>query len=267
MHPPGSGRTGRSCWRSLRASPASRPGSPATPASARCTSSTTSPGGPGSWWRFSARGRPGLSRVLDARGDPPDPHAVAAAVEALREGDIVGLPTDTVYGLAADPWHSGASDRLFRVKRRPRNVELVLFVDGVEQALAVSEAVPAPAMRLMEQLWPGGLTIVLPRRAGVEADLGEEDATIGVRCPAHPVPLAIACSFGPFATTSANLHGEPPAIAAEELAVLQGVTLVLDGGTCDEEPSSVVDATGEVPRLIRAGCVPWDRVLEVALGS
>jgi L-threonylcarbamoyladenylate synthase len=208
-----------------------------------------------------------MTRVLDARGDPPDARTVAAAVGALREGDIIGLPTDTVYGLAADPWHSGASDRLFRVKRRPRNVELVLFVDGVEQALAVSESVPVPAMRLMERLWPGGLTVVLPRRAGVAADLGEEDATIGVRCPAHPVPLAIARSFGPFATTSANLHGEPPSTAAQELAVLHGVALILDGGTCDEEPSSVVDATGEVPRLIRPGCVPWERVLAAALGS
>jgi tRNA threonylcarbamoyl adenosine modification protein (Sua5/YciO/YrdC/YwlC family) len=207
-----------------------------------------------------------LSRKLDASGDPPDDLAVGSAVEALREGDIVGLPTDTVYGLAADPWHSGAADRLFRVKRRPRNVELVLFVDGIEQALAVSDSVPPAAMRLMEQLWPGGLTIVLPRRAGVEADLGEDDATIGLRCPDHPVPLAVARSFGPYATTSANLHGEPPATTADGLMALQGVALVLDGGTCDGEPSAVVDATGDVPRLIRPGCVPWDRVLSVAQG-
>jgi tRNA threonylcarbamoyl adenosine modification protein (Sua5/YciO/YrdC/YwlC family) len=207
-----------------------------------------------------------LSRKLDASGDPPDDAAVGSAVEALREGDIIGLPTDTVYGLAADPWHSGAADRLFRVKRRPRNVELVLFVDGIEQALAVSDSVPPGAMRLMEQLWPGGLTIVLPRRAGVEADLGEDDATIGVRCPDHPVPLAVARSFGPYATTSANLHGEPPATTAEGLMGLQGVALVLDGGTCDGEPSAVVDATGDVPRLIRPGCIPWDRVLSVARG-
>jgi L-threonylcarbamoyladenylate synthase len=208
-----------------------------------------------------------VTRVLDASGDPPDEVAVSAAVEALREGDIIAVPTDTVYGLAADPWHSGASDRLFRVKRRPRNVELVLFVTGVDQALELSESVPASALRLMRELWPGGLTIVLPRRPGIEADLGEDDATIGLRCPAHPVPLAIAAQFGPFATTSANLHGQPPAVVASELSDLPGVALVLDGGTCDESPSAVVDATGEMPRLIRPGSVPWDRVLTVALGN
>jgi L-threonylcarbamoyladenylate synthase len=208
-----------------------------------------------------------VTKVLDASGDPPDETAVSAAVDALRGGDIIALPTDTVYGLAADPWHSGASDRLFRVKRRPRNVELVLFVSGIDQALDVSESVPASALRLMQQLWPGGLTVVLPRRPGIEADLGEDDATIGLRCPAHPVPLAVAERFGPFATTSANLHGQPPATTASDLSDLQGVALVLDGGTCDESPSAVVDATGDMPRLIRPGSLSWERVLTVALGN
>jgi L-threonylcarbamoyladenylate synthase len=206
-----------------------------------------------------------MTRIVDATGELQSSAAVAAAVEALSDGDIVGLPTDTVYGLAADPWKSGAVDRLFRVKRRPRSVELVLFVAGIEQALSVSDSVPRAAMRLMEQLWPGPLTIVLPRRTGVEADLGEDDATIGLRCPAHPVPLAVAREFGPYATTSANLHGEPPATTAGGLAALHGVSLVLDGGTCEGRPSTVVDATGEVPRLIRPGGVDWERVLAAAL--
>jgi len=205
-----------------------------------------------------------LTRVLDAGGARPDPSVIDAAVEALREGDIIAIPTDTVYGLAADPWHSGAADRLFLVKRRPRSVELVLFVSGVEQALSVSDAVPDSARRLMEEFWPGGLTIVVPRRADVEADLGDDDATIGLRCPDHPVPLAIAGGFGPFATTSANRHGEPPATEAADLAGLPGVALVLDGGRCQSLPSTVVDATGDVPRLIRPGCVEWEQVLAVA---
>lgn len=209
-----------------------------------------------------------MTDVLDASGDPPPPAAIAAAAEALREGDIIGVPTDTVYGLAADPWHSGASDRLFLVKGRPRNVELPVFVGGVEQALALTTSVTPGAARLMEEFWPGPLTLVLPRRPELDADLGEDDATIGLRCPEHPVPLALCRAFGPYATTSANRHGRPPAVSAAQIVdELPGVQLVLDAGTCEGEPSTVVDATGESPRLLRAGRLEWDRILAVWGGS
>jgi tRNA threonylcarbamoyl adenosine modification protein (Sua5/YciO/YrdC/YwlC family) len=205
-----------------------------------------------------------MTAIIAALGDPPPDDAIAAAAEAIRGGDIVGMPTDTVYGLAADPWHSGASDRLFRLKARPRNVELPLFVGDVQQALRLATAVPASAIRLMDTFWPGGLTIVLPRSAEVDADLGEDDATIGLRCPAHPVPLAVCRVIGPYASTSANRHGEPPAITAADLAArVPGVELILDGGHCDGVPSTVVDCTGEAPRLLRAGSVAWERIQEV----
>jgi tRNA threonylcarbamoyl adenosine modification protein (Sua5/YciO/YrdC/YwlC family) len=204
-----------------------------------------------------------VTAILAALGDPPPGDAIAAAAGAIREGDIVGLPTDTVYGLAADPWHSGASDRLFRLKGRPRNVELPLFVGDIDQALRLATSIPRSAMRLMEVFWPGGMTIVLPRRTEVDADLGEEDATIGLRCPAHPVPLAVCRFIGPYASTSANRHGEPPAVTAADLAAqVPGVELILDGGRCAGAPSTVVDCTGDAPRLLRAGCVPWERILE-----
>jgi L-threonylcarbamoyladenylate synthase len=206
-----------------------------------------------------------LTGIVRAHGDPPPAEAIDAAVSALRRGDIIGLPTDTVYGLAADPWHSGASDRLFLVKGRPRNVELPLFVAGPEQAEELTSNLPPIAERLMEAFWPGPLTIVLPRRPDLAADLGEDDATIGLRCPAHPVPLALCAQFGPFATTSANRHGQPPAVEAAALAEdLPGVELVLDAGRCAGEASTVVDATGEVLKLLRAGCLDWARVERVA---
>jgi L-threonylcarbamoyladenylate synthase len=208
-----------------------------------------------------------MTVILDARGDPPPAQAMAAGLSALRDGDIIGVPTDTVYGLAADPWHSGASDRLFRLKGRPRSVELPLFVAGAEQALELVTGLPAAARRLMDAFWPGPLTVVLPRRTEVNADLGEEDATIGLRCPNHPVPLALSREYGPFATTSANRHGRPPATTAGEvLEQLPGVELVLDGGTCDDSPSTVVDATGEVLKLLREGRLGWDEIVRVAGG-
>jgi L-threonylcarbamoyladenylate synthase len=203
--------------------------------------------------------------ILDAHGDPPPAEAIAAAAAALNEGDIIGIPTDTVYGLAADPWHSGAADRLFFLKGRPRHVELPVLVASEAQALELTTSVPASARRLMETFWPGALTIVLPRHPEVQADLGEEDETIGVRCPAHPVPRALCEKAGPVATTSANRHGEPPLTSAMELAErMPGVALVLDAGVCSGQPSTVVDSTGEIPKLLRAGAVSWERIIEVA---
>lgn len=193
--------------------------------------------------------------VVSARGDPPPERAVLLAVEALSGGDIVALPTDTVYGLAADPFHTGASDRLFLVKGRPRAVELPVLVADEAQALGLCTAVPPAARRLMGRFWPGPLTLVLPRRPDLAADLGEEDETIGIRCPAHPVPLAICAKMGPIATTSANRHQGPPLTTALEVAQALGpeVVLVLDGGPCRGLPSTVVDCTGEAPRLLREG--------------
>jgi L-threonylcarbamoyladenylate synthase len=198
-----------------------------------------------------------MTRILDAITDPEA--AVRAAVDALRVGDIVGLPTDTVYGLAADPWHTGASDRLFLVKGRPRNVELPVLVADRDQALALVTAVPDGARRLIDELWPGPLTLVLPRAPGVDADLGEEDETIGIRCPDHPIPRAVCAQIGPIATTSANRHGESPAVTAPGCA-FPGVAVVLDAGICNQPASTVVDCTGGRPRLLRAGSIPWARI-------
>ncbi len=206
--------------------------------------------------------------IIGAAGDPPSEQSIAAAARALAAGDIVGIPTDTVYGLAADAFSSGASDRLFSVKRRPRNVELPVLVADIAQALDLAVAVPASARRLMERYWPGALTIVLPRRPDLNADLGADDATIGMRCAAHPVPLALCAAVGPLATTSANRHGDAPATTAAELAAALGpsVTLILDAGPCSGRASTVVDCTGVDPRLLREGGVSWSEIQAVAAG-
>jgi L-threonylcarbamoyladenylate synthase len=200
--------------------------------------------------------------VIAAYGDKPPVEAIAVAVKALSGGDIIGVPTDTVYGLAADPFHTGASDRLFRLKGRPRSVELPVLVCTEAQALSLCTAVPGAARRLMKRYWPGPMTLVLPRRPDLDADLGEEDATIGIRCPAHPVPLAICAQIGPIATTSANRHQEAALTTAEEVAGWLGpeLVLVLDAGTCDGIPSTVVDCTGEEPKVLREGRVSQEDV-------
>jgi L-threonylcarbamoyladenylate synthase len=206
--------------------------------------------------------------IVDAYGDPPPAAAIKQAAEALVAGDIVGVPTDTVYGLAADPFRTGASDRLFAVKRRPRSVELPVLVASEDQALSLTIAVPLTARRLMARYWPGALTLVLPRRPDLNADLGDDDATVGIRCPAHPVPRALCEGVGPLATTSANRHGSAPATTASELAAAMGpgVGLILDAGLCAGTPSTVVDCTGEEPRLLREGRLPWPELAAAAVG-
>jgi L-threonylcarbamoyladenylate synthase len=204
--------------------------------------------------------------ILSAAGDSPPAPAVLAAVRSLAQGLPIGIPTDTVYGLAVDPFRPGATDRIFAAKRRPRDVSLPVLVSGIEQALSVSTAVPALALALMERYWPGALTIVIPARPGIGADLGEDELTVGVRRPDHPVPQALCAASGPLATTSANRHGEPPLTTAGEVAASFGdaVPVVLDGGTCAGSPSTVVDCTGHALKLLREGRIAWAELLAFA---
>ncbi|MDQ3642680.1 MAG: L-threonylcarbamoyladenylate synthase [Actinomycetota bacterium] len=204
--------------------------------------------------------------IVSAVGEPPPPTAVLQAVRALAQGMPIGIPTDTVYGLAVDPFRPGATDRIFAVKRRPRDVSLPLLVSGVDQALSVSTAVPALALQLMEHYWPGPLTIVIPAASGLGADLGDDELTVGVRSPDHPVPQALCAAAGPLATTSANRHGEPPLTSAGEVAESFGdaVPVVLDAGICAGSPSTVVDCTGRDLKLLREGRIPWAELVAFA---
>lgn len=182
-----------------------------------------------------------------------------AALRALDDGRVVAVPTDTVYGLAVDPFRPSAADRLFALKRRPRTVDLPLLVAGTDQVPTVATAVPQVAELLMVRFWPGPLTLVVPRRPDLEADLGDDEATVGVRCPDHPVPLVLCRRHGPLATTSANLHGQPTMTTAAEVGAALGdsVEVVLDAGPCTGLPSTVVDCTGEEPKCLREGRIPW----------
>jgi tRNA threonylcarbamoyl adenosine modification protein (Sua5/YciO/YrdC/YwlC family) len=191
---------------------------------------------------------------------------VIAALQVLDDGGVVAIPTDTVYGLAVDPFRPSAADRLFALKRRPRTVDLPLLVASADQVPTVATAVPQVAELLMARFWPGPLTLVVPRRPDLLADLGDDEATVGVRCPDHPVPLVLCGRHGPLATTSANLHGQPTMTTASEVGAALGdsVEVVLDAGPCTGLPSTVVDCTGEEPKCLREGRIPWAE-LEAAI--
>jgi L-threonylcarbamoyladenylate synthase len=189
------------------------------------------------------------------------------ALDALRAGLVVGLPTDTVYGVAVSPTVPGAMDRLFALKHRPREVSIAVLVASADDASRLAVVEPH-ASRLMARFWPGPLTIVLPRAAGVDLDLGGDPSTVGIRCPDHDLVRSLAAEVGPLATTSANRHKEPTPTDAAGVAAVFGdeLALVVDGGVCDGAPSTVVSLVGGELSLLRQGSLPFGRV-EFAIGA
>jgi L-threonylcarbamoyladenylate synthase len=189
---------------------------------------------------------------------------VARAVEALRAGWVVGLPTDTVYGLAVDPWQPEAVDRLFALKERPPTVALPVVIGRLEQVGPLTGPLTGSARSLADRYWPGPLTLVVPRAEGFDADLGgppSARSTVGVRWPDHPLIQALCRELGPLALTSANRHGSPPATTAPDVRRAfpdaGDLAAILDGGVCDGVPSTVIECRGTTTRCLRQGAIPW----------
>jgi L-threonylcarbamoyladenylate synthase len=189
--------------------------------------------------------------------DDPDGRRRAAGV--LHEGGIVALPTDTVYGIAVRLDTPGGIERLFAAKRRPAEKGIMLLLADAAQAGEVGIIGPA-AGALIAAFWPGGLSIVVPQRAGTDlpAILTGGAATIGLRLPDHPTPRALAAEVGPLPTTSANRSGWPEGRDAADIVEQIGdaVDLILDGGAAHGGPAStIVDCTGIAPRVLRSGAI------------
>jgi len=194
------------------------------------------------------------------------PEALARAADALRRGELVVLPTDTVYGLAAWPWDAAAVARVYAAKGRPEAKAIPVLVGEVGHLPRVAAALPPCAERLAARFWPGALTLVVPKHPKLPAALSPYP-TVGVRMPNHPDALALLRLTGPLAVTSANRSGEPPARTAAEAAAQLGdaVALVLDAGPAPGGlPSTVVDCTTTPPRVLRPGPVPADAILAAA---
>lgn len=202
-----------------------------------------------------------MSEVLAAS----DPDAFDEAVRRLRAGEVIAIPTDTVYGVAVDPFQPGAIDRLFAAKERPRDVAVPLLVAAAGDLAGLVEGeVDVFARRLVDRFWPGGLTIVLPRASSKrDLDLGGDPTTIGVRCPDHRLVRDLCREVGPLATTSANRHRDPtpPDAAGVAAALGDAVTLVLDGGPCEGAPSTVVSVLSDEVRILREGRISTDQLL------
>jgi L-threonylcarbamoyladenylate synthase len=208
-----------------------------------------------------------MRRVIAREGEA---EAIAEAVDVLRQGGIVAYPTDTLYGLAADPASEAAVARLFAVKARDRSQAVPLIAADLQQALAAGEFGEAE-LRLAAEFWPGPLALLVTARAPLSRTVAAADGTIAIRVPAHPLACALAAAFGGCVTaTSANLSGQPPTAAAGTVAATVGdrIDLLLDGGQAPGGPASTIVALREgAPALVRAGAIAWERVLESLKGQ
>jgi L-threonylcarbamoyladenylate synthase len=194
------------------------------------------------------------------------PDELRDAVTALANGGVVAFPTETFYGLAADPRSAVAVQRVFALKRRPPDQPLPLIASGIDQIADHVGTMTPLALRLASKGWPGPLTLIIPASARLCSDVHLSTGRVAVRVPGDTIARALARAAGHAITsTSANMSGDPPAATADRVAASfgDGIDVLIDSGpTPAGLPSTIVDACGDAPSLVRAGVIPWERVLE-----
>lgn len=195
---------------------------------------------------------------------------IEKAAEIIRRGGLLGIPTETVYGLGANALNADACRRIYEAKGRPQDNPLIIHVPDASWLSRYCEKVPESAYRLAEAFWPGPLTMILPKKEIVPYRTTGGLETVGVRCPNHPVTLAvIAAADVPIAAPSGNTSGRPsPTSAADMLEDMDGkIDGIFDGGPCGVGvESTIIDLTCQPPRLLRAGGLPLEE-LERVLGT
>jgi tRNA threonylcarbamoyl adenosine modification protein (Sua5/YciO/YrdC/YwlC family) len=204
--------------------------------------------------------------LYDCRNLAERERGIAAAIESVRAGELVVLPTDTVYGIGADAFKSWAVTSLLNAKGRDRQMPPPVLVGSRHTLNGLVFTLPPVARDLVEAFWPGALTIVVEHAPSLDWDLGDTGGTVAVRMPLHPVALEVLRETGPMAVSSANKTGQPAATTAEEAREQLGyaVRVYLEAGRApDPVPSTIVDVTGDVPRVLREGAIPLDKLIDV----
>ncbi len=207
-----------------------------------------------------------MSKVYDCAVPESRAAGLAAAAGAVRAGQLVVLPTDTVYGLGCDAFSSMAVQGLLDAKGRGRDMPVPVLVGSWSTVDGLVLGVPPEARRLIEAFWPGGLSIVLRHAPSLAWDLGDTRGTVMLRMPLHPVALELLREVGPMAVSSANRSGQPPATTAAQARDQLGerVPVLLDGGPAGAAvPSTVVDLTADDPVVLREGAVSVAQIGEV----
>lgn len=213
-----------------------------------------------------------MSPIFDCRDEARLLTGMRQARQAIGRGELVVIPTDTVYGVAADAFSANAVQKLLDAKGRTRQMPPPVLVAGVATLRALVAEVPEPVERLVEAYWPGGLTIVLPAQPSLSWDLGETRGTVAVRMPAHRIALELLEETGPLAVSSANLTGKAAAITAEDAHDMLGESVAVylaDGISTDGIASTIIDATSLVGggeplvRVLRDGAISRGQLREV----
>nr|WP_314843302.1 L-threonylcarbamoyladenylate synthase [uncultured Microbacterium sp.] len=217
-----------------------------------------------------------MSSIFDCGDEGQLLAGMRHARQAIGRGELIVMPTDTVYGVAADAFSPTAVQRLLDAKGRGRDQPPPVLIGTKETLYALAESVPEPVQRLVDAFWPGGLTIVLPAQPSLVWDLGETQGTVAVRMPEGRVALELLAETGPLAVSSANLTGRASAISAFDAEKMLGdrvAVYLADGMSKDGIASTIVDATSLVPRgmqlptggvrILRQGAVSRERLEEV----
>jgi L-threonylcarbamoyladenylate synthase len=207
-----------------------------------------------------------LTRVFDCSRDDERDIGIEEAGAAVRRGELVVIPTDTVYGVAADAFTPSAVEALLSAKGRDRAMPVPVLVASPEMLDALVDQLPASARALIDEFWPGALTVVVRHTAHLAWDLGETRGTVAVRMPNHEVARELIAQTGPLAVSSANRTGNlaPATMLDARLQLGATIAVYLDGGPSGESvPSTIVDVTADRPRVLRAGAIDVERLREI----
>jgi L-threonylcarbamoyladenylate synthase len=205
--------------------------------------------------------------LYDCRTAADRDRGIAAAVEAVKSGELAVFPTDTVYGIGADAFTPHAISALHQARNVTRQVPPPVLVGSRHTLDGLVYSLPKAARELADAFWPGALTLLVEHSSSLQWDLGDTGGQIAVRMPLHPVALEVLREVGPMAVTTANKVGQPaPGTAEEAREQLEyAVRIYLEAGPAgDPAPSTVVDVTGDVPRVLRTGALSLEKLRDVA---
>jgi L-threonylcarbamoyladenylate synthase len=207
-----------------------------------------------------------VTSVFDCADPDQRSVGIASAVGALKDGRLVVMPTDTVYGIGADAFDSTAVAALLAAKGRGRDMPVGVLVGSWHTIEGLVYTMPDGARDLIRAFWPGALSLVVTQAPSLHWDLGDARGTVMLRMPLHPVAIELLREVGPMAVSSANVSGHPPAVEADEARGQLGdlVDVYLDAGRSQQQAAStIVDLTGDTPRILRAGPVSAERIADV----
>ena len=204
--------------------------------------------------------------LYDCRTTADRDRGIAAAVEAVKSGELVVMPTDTVYGIGADAFTPHAITALHHARSAPTQVPPPVLVGSRHTLDGLVYSLPRTARELADAFWPGALTLYVEHSPSLQWDLGDTQGQVAVRMPLHPVALEVLREVGPMAVTTANKVGQPAPTTADEAReqLEYAVRVYLEAGPAsDPAPSTIVDVTGDVPRVLRAGAIPFEKLRDV----